>query len=450
MTINGYSNLSLGETQQKANEFYRSAPRCVGGYLYLLVIALTSACTQSPRLGYSEPVSTQTEPVNVASVLETETPLALVTPTTKPLQSPVVTSIPTTISTPTSVSSTAIVDITGRILLADDIGIQEVLLPNGNSRYLIRKGSDWTEWGASFGQNNDILTYWMVYEGRREVWVTPLQENWQPKRIMAVEDDFDAWSMGNWTVNDRYLLTSAATLDESSLLEDYTIVRTFIYDTQSEEVVAEPYWPGSCMILAPSPRTQQLALWCSQSDDAGHPQYLVLEPETNPWVTEQIPHDLFEDCHPSLCAWSADGNYVAYISSEHVPESLYYSTIETPLAVHLKDDLSDFLYFPLWSPNSEYILYYGSSLDSANRYMNTLAIEDSKVKRRAPNTKLGVEYRELAIWSPDSRYVARAAFSFLEDKNLIILEDIIDGREVGRIDRGLNPTTDMIWVDGLR
>jgi len=450
MTINRYLNLSLEKPQRKTNKLYRSAlRRVVAKYIYLLVIVIANSCAQFPQLGDGEPILTQTKPVNATAVLETKTPILQVTPTAMPLPSSTTTTIPTTISTPTLTSSTVTVDISGRLLLADDVGIQEISLPNGNSRYLIRKENNWTEWSASFGQSKKMLTYWMVYDDRREVWVTPLQENWQPERILTIEDDFDAWSMGNWAVNDRYLLTIAATMDEASLLEDYTIARTYIYDIQVNEPIAEPYWPGSCMILAPSPRTQQLALWCSQSDDASRPQYLVLEPETNPWVTEQTPRHLFEDCYSSLCAWSADGNYVAYISTDHVPESLYYSAIDIPRAVHLKDYRSDFLYFPLWSPNSEYILYYGSSLDNANRYMNTLAIENSKVIWRAPNTKLGIEYRELAIWSPDSRYVARAAFSFREDENLIILEDIIDGREVGRINRGLNSTTDMIWLENL-
>jgi len=448
--MNERTNLLLRRIQRKTGLLYRCVLRCLW-FVYVIAILMTTACTQSSEFGGGEITLAATEPANDATVSATKTSPAPVLPTPVPLQlqSPVATIMPTIRSTPTSNSSTVSLAITGKLLFATDVGIKEVSLPNGNSRYLLRKESNWTEWGATFGQNKKVLAYWMAYEDKREVWVTPLQDNWQPERILIIENDSDAWSMGNWMVNDRYVLTSAAALDESSLLEDYVIVKTYIYDIQMKKPVAEPYWPGSCMILAPSPRTQQLALWCSQSEGTSHPQYLVLEPETSPWIAEQTPQQLSEDCHSLLCAWSADGNYVAYIIDEHVPESLYYSTVDTSMTVHLKDDENDFLRSPLWSPNSAYILYYGASMNRPNQYTKISSIGTPEVVWRGVDTneELGLDFRELAVWSPDSRYIARAAFSFLEDKNLIVLEDISIGREVGRVNTGLNPITDMIWLE---
>ena len=443
-----YSNSPLKEAQRNIETLNRSALRRLGR-LCLAVIIVISACTRSLGSGRGEPVLIATDSVSIATVEATRTPVPSITHTALPVPSPSATTSQLTIPTPTLVPSTVTVDVTGRLLVTDDTGIQEVLLPDGNSRYLLHKEEDWVEWGARFGQNQKTLAYWMAYENRREVWLSPLYGDWKPKRILIIEDDFDGWLMGNWAVNDRYLLTSAAILDDSSPLEDYIIVRTYIYDIQEDEFVAEPYWPGACMTLAPSPQTEHLALWCSQSEDTSHPRYLVLEPETSPWIAEQTPQQLSEDCHSLLCAWSADGNYVAYIIDEHVPESLYYSTVGTPMAVHLKDDENDFLRSPLWSPNSAYILYFGASMNRPNPYTKISAIGTPEVVWRGVDTseELGLDFRELAVWSPDSRYIARAAFSFLEDKNLIVLEDISIGREVGRVNTGLNPITDMIWLE---
>ena len=63
-------------------------------------------------------------------------------------------------------------------------------------------------------------------------------------------------------------------------------------ERNSGELAKLPYWRGDCSILARSPQTDQLALWCHKMQQNDNPQeFLVLEPETPPGLhlKNQIP-----------------------------------------------------------------------------------------------------------------------------------------------------------------
>lgn len=333
--------------------------------------------------------------------------------------------------------------------MADDTGILSFALPDGESSYLLHREASWLDWEADFGLNKGWVAYWAKYADRSEVWAASLSGEWRPERIAVVDLEFDVQAL-DWVVNDRYLLFTVFVLDKSSILEDYIVIGTYIFDAQAQKLVAGDYWPGDCLALAPSPQTGQIALWCDRANsDPAQPRYLVLEPEASPWVTDQAPEPLIDNCHPATCAWSADGEYVVYIVERGVPQPMFYTPVDHVAPVRLDDGRTDVPSFPLWSPDSQYLLYNGACLDGSDQCPNVMPIEDQAVLRRTMNMRrdLGLHFSRPVVWSPDSQYLALSALAFLKGGSQFVLQDILTGHEIGRVYAGNNQILDAIWLE---
>ncbi|HRQ42240.1 MAG TPA: hypothetical protein PLD25_30340 [Chloroflexota bacterium] len=247
----------------------------------------------------------------------------------------------------------------GQLFIYDPVGIQQVTLADNTSEYLLTVDADWPDWRASFAQNKKYLAYSIRNANGAELWFTPLP-HWQPERLLVVNDvNFD-FATPLWSVNDRYLLFVLSVIEEGEVIEETKHFRTYIIDTKNMELVRQPYWSGGCFTLAPSPQTGKLAIWCAEVSELEETQeFLVLELNEDPWLTQQPPQFLTEKCFPRRCVWSSDGEFVAYVEDDY-PQLLFSASVHSPTPIQLDDKRTDSVYgFPHWSPDGQFLYYTG-------------------------------------------------------------------------------------------
>jgi hypothetical protein len=153
----------------------------------------------------------------------------------------------------------------------------------------------------------------------------------------------------------------------------------FILDLQNN-VLSD--WPYRCSILANSPHTQKVAIWCPSIEDGK--TYAVLEWEKKIWYSDQAPERIYltqpQLENPGLsievmpiyfnAGWSSDGKQIAYFDIEdpqgslviitdggkiqgNYPQSAYW------LASQGKKYPSEAEYAISWSQNNQKIVFYG-------------------------------------------------------------------------------------------
>ncbi len=338
----------------------------------------------------------------------------------------------------------------GSLFLRNFAGIEQITVADGINRSLFEKEENWLDWGSRFAQNKKYLAYWINSNDGTELWVTSLLQ-WQPKRILTLKDvEFD-FLTPLWAVNDRYLLFYLSALDKDSPLEDIKTLRTYIIDMENEELINQSYWSGDCSILAPSPLTEEIALWCFKTDneESVH-EFLILEPNVSPWITSQSPVPLTNNCYYSNCTWSPDGELVAYVVDGR-PDSMFYTSVSDPAPVRLDDPFTNSYSFPLWSPNNQLLYYSGACADGTFECPVIISIPDQKIIWRAKNNynkgEMGNISIDQIVWSPNSLYVAIPAAIETNSgiERVIIIFDVVTKREVMQIP-DVNGLLDIVWT----
>lgn len=337
-------------------------------------------------------------------------------------------------------------EIAGSLFLYTPTSIQKIAIADGEREYLLSEQDDWLDWGADFAKNSKNAVYWIRYNGETEIWFTQLPE-WAPELLLKLKEIEYDFLTPMWGVNDQYLLINLSVVDNSGPLEDIRTVATYIIDMQTMQLISSPYWPGDCSILAYSPQTNDLALWCYQlRAESDSQDYFVLEPNADPWLTQQVPETLIDDCLIYLvCAWSHDGEHVAYVVTEKYPQLLFYTPVNDDMPIHLDDELSRSYSFPAWSPNNQFLSYAGACEDGGIQCPNVMSILDKEVVWRAKDgnnqSEMGNFSPKNLVWSPNSRYLA---IPTLDLGPQIIIFDLITLQEIGRVSSDV--VSDMVWV----
>ena len=351
-------------------------------------------------------------------------------------------------STATAESETR--DIRGHLFIYDPVGIQKVTLADNTSEYLLTVDADWPDWRASFAQNRKYLAYSIKSPAGTELWFT-LLPHWQPELLLVVDDvDYD-FATPLWRVNDRYLLFDLSIIEEGEIIDEIKSIRTYIIDTRTMELVTQPYWPGNCSVLAPSPQTGQLAIWCDKISELQEAQeFLVLELNEDPWLTQQAPKPLAEKCFSRRCVWSSGGESVAYVEDDY-PQLLYFTSVNDPTPIRLDDKRTDSDYgFPLWSPDGQFLYYTGACVNHFQK-PSVMAVASQEIIWCITDTSNRGEYGSVSVvpvrWSPDSRYLAIPITPYIETEILIL--DISTQQDVARIAKPKPKYVilDMVWVN---
>jgi hypothetical protein len=341
------------------------------------------------------------------------------------------------------------------LLFGYDIGgIWQVDVVSQEKTYLLTKEDAWLHWGARFAQNKKYLAYWLKQGDETELWFTRLPQ-WQPELVLTINDVSYDFATPLWGVNDRYLFLGLSILDNSSHLEDIKTIRTYVIDTETLELISQPYWPGNCLILAPSPQTGDLALWCSPTDEQNDKlEFLVLEPNGTGWFTLQPPEPLTDSCYFATCAWSQDGDFVAFVSTNY-PYSLFYMSTDANKHTHLDDQITDSYRFLLWSPDSQFLYYAGACGDASSECPNIMSVTDKQVIWRARTNfnrgEMGIIFVREVVWSPDSLYIAIPTYppdgNTPELITLVLIFNVEKQQIVSQIVIEDETLLDLVWVD---
>ncbi len=356
-------------------------------------------------------------------------------------------------SSPWAISTTITVEpeanaLNGHLFIYDPVGIQQITLEDNLSKYLLTVDADWPDWRASFAQNKKYLAYSIRNTNGVELWFTPLP-HWQPERLLVVDDvDFD-FATPLWSVNDRYILFDLSVIEEGEITDEVKVFRTYIFDTKTMEFVHQPYWSGDCFTLSTSPQTGQLAIWCdTMSGLENIPEFLILEMSGNPQLTQQTPQPLTEKCFPSRCAWSSDGEFVAYVEDDY-PQKLFSVSVHNPAPINLYDKYTNSIYgFPYWSPNRQLLYYTGACVNGFQK-PSVMSVASQEIIWCIMETSNRGEYGSVSVipvsWSPDSHYLSIPIAPNLETEILIL--DITTQQEVLRIANLASIILDMVWVN---
>ncbi len=252
------------------------------------------------------------------------------------------------------------------------------------------------------------------------------------------------------------MIFNLSILDQSGPLDDVKTIKTYVIDTETMELVNPPYWPGDCPILARSPQTDQLALWCNKTQqDDNSQEFLVLEPEQAPWISKNRPDTLIDNCLVNaVCSWSQDGKYVAYSVTQDRPNSFYYTSVNNPEPLQLDDKLSYYYRFPNWSPNARFLYYSGACIEEGE-CPNVLNVAEQEVTWRAPNNYnrgvFGNIFVDQVVWSPESEYIAMPIL--VDDDHgvdeQILVFNILTQQEKLRVSipNTDNKIQDLVWVE---
>lgn len=418
--------------------------------LWIFIIFTVVACTQAPQTTI-EPTKPITRTVNPTIAEANDSHITLQpeitqTPRTQPTQ----TSQPTSTTEPTAIMPTASLDgdgVAGQLFIFQTSGIYQINLPEKEITPLFETEKDYENWGARFAQNKKLLAYWIKQENGTELWFTPLSD-WQPELLLTVDNVAYDFATPLWGVNDRYLFFMLSVTDDSGPLEDIKTVGTYIFDTETMDLVGSSYWPGDCSILAPSPRSGQLALWCHQSDEHNQ-EYLVLEPEQTPWYTKEAPIPIMDKCIIyAICDWSQDGEFVVYIVDNY-PEIMFFSSVTNPNPIQISDDVSRYYSFPLWSPNGKFLFYSGECDEGGLQAPTVLNVLNEKIIWCVADTSNRGEFGSMSVtpvtWSPNSNFIAIPIRPDIKEE--IMIFDIIHQKEWGRISEMMDSYIgDMVWV----
>lgn len=403
-------------------------------YLYLMI--LPTSCISSLQL---EPIPS----TEAYGYQFTSTPI-LDTPKSNASQA---TLTPRPVNGTMTSDSDGAKELAGQLFIYSLEGIRRITLLDGVVENMLQIEKGYSEWGARFAQNQKYLAYWIKTENTTELWFTSLP-TWEPERLLIIEDmDYD-FATPLWGVNDRYLIFSLAESVEEISTGNIKTLRSYIIDIKTKELVNPPYWEGDCSKLAPSPQTGSLAIWCYKEDN--DKEFLVLEQNINSWVSHQMPEFLSENCITyAKCAWSRDGQLVAYVGIGNYPQPFYYSTVNDPIPIRLDDTQTDIYSFPLWSPNSQYLYYSGACVEGGAQDPIILSVLNQNIIWCVWHSSSHGDYGYMAVstvsWSPNSRFLAIPITPHIKEEILVL--DIFTQSELTRISNLDGIILDMVWVN---
>lgn len=342
-------------------------------------------------------------------------------------------------------------NLTGTLFTFGPQGLQKIAFADSQPEYFLTPENDWLDWRARFAQNLGYVAYWVKREMGTELWISPLPD-WQPKLILEIDDvayDFATliWGGGN----DRYLFFTLSVTEYYSTLERTKTLRTYIFDMEHMIFVDKPYWPGDCSILARSPQTAQIALWCRQENDPA--SFLLLEPDESVWRTQVAPNVLANNCIAYFyCAWSQDGQVVAFIhaglNDQPAAHLLHFAPAANSEPHKLMDNDTRSYSFVRWSPDNSLLYYSGACADGTIQCPNVMSVIDQELLWRARDNFNRGEFGNIDVssvtWSPNSRYLAMP--TYLENKLDVIVFDITTQQELFRITALTDVILDLVWV----
>lgn len=361
--------------------------------------------------------------------------------TLSPEDIPALTVQPSASPTETSIShkiqaTEALESIDGELLVIDSIGIVKLSFSQDQPEYLLRKGDDWLWWKAAFSNDGDFLAYLFQTEDGYELWLTD-SRLWLPELAISIESKHEVASL-EWLVNDKYLLMRLGSLEEDNVGQKIRIDESYIVNPRSGLIESPEDWSGSCNILAFSPRTGNLATWCI--DEGTNQENIVIEIDGELWTTDQEPSEILKELAfegETSWAWSYDEDYIGFTKFDR-GESLYYSPTDKDMPILLAGTDSGPFGFLSWSPNSEYLMYFGKCEDG--NFCHIISQVENKEVLWTSQTNTLTNVGPVA-WSPNSDFIA------ISTPNSIVIVNLSSRQKVFEINN--ISVIDLKWISQM-
>lgn len=390
-------------------------------YLSIIFIVCLIGCSDSmPNLSYPDSTVTDTyrTPENVV-VTVTPTiyadshamssvtpslqlsPVAQISPDPSPEISPNITDTPHQVQ-----------EIQGTLFGNDETGIWQQQLPDGNKSHLLIPEDTWLGYSFSFSPNGKWLIYWWKSETTSEIWWGSLV-SWNPQQLMTLPLYQSEITSFTWLGGDKYVLIellddfeSPISIRKETHLIDMT-TQSIVFSNKQETPDSHAQ---TCEMLAISPETNSLSLWCpldSTINQTPTTSYMVLEINGMAWISQNPPTVVLEperDYEWSVpIVWSGDGQLVSYILTQRI-EHLYYSSVNAFAPIELLDYQSTSYRHISFSPDNKFLAYEGECNGQSCIIVMDLVTQAIVWS----NQGLPDHASSLAsfAWSPDSHYLA--------------------------------------------
>lgn len=374
------------------------------------VLMVTAACTlTSPdanQVDMTHPPTATLSLYSTSAVAEisTNTSLVTISSPSKPSQETSTSSPePTTPPTPPITAVSTVISQTtfapeGDLLMFDRHRIIKTSFPNELTIPLLTESPDWLNWNVDFSPNGKWATYWVQTEEGSELWLTPV-ENWMPSLLLTIPaEEYSEYELESayffWLVTDRYLLFQ--------LISYPFVVKGYIVNLMTMQVENTENDLALCNILAISPITNHLSIWCATaSEPEGLITYIVIEMDGSLWTSEELPNSIIKEFRRiEPMPWSIDLQFVAFTQTEG-RTFLYYTKTDNYEPILLLDRRTTIYTEILFSPDNRYIAYTGDCRNDCKVIMDIEAQNIIWTNVSVPGQISGA-----SAWSPDSHFLA--------------------------------------------
>ncbi|MCB8953820.1 MAG: hypothetical protein H6650_17575 [Ardenticatenales bacterium] len=314
-----------------------------------------------------------------------------------------------------------------------DEGLLRVAMETSEVERLVPKEEDWLVWGFAVSPDEETVAYWIHTPQKSELWLSNLVE-WSPELILSFSDlEHDTFIL--WWISNDYLLLEPSII--SQRYNDFSPVRAYIINRHQKQVEVEDTGFAFGCLLAPSPKTSELATWCPAKENwidiqsyytAPVSYYVVMEETGFLWTTTRAPAKILAQLRTpnDRWEWSHNRNLVAFplYDAEKGRSSLHL--VERSTLASFVIDQPEVRYYSMldWAPNDLYIAYDGTCAAYACDLINSII---SKEIIWTSQMVPGLQSGSYLAWSYDSQYVA------LQFEGITIV-NIQDNEVVQRLD----------------
>lgn len=293
-----------------------------------------------------------------------------------------------------------------------DEGFLRVSLETGEVETLVPKEEDWLLWRFAVSPDQRRVAYWIHTSQTSELWLSSLTE-WSPEVLLSLSDlEHDAANL--WWPSNDYLLLEPGISDHRYNL--FVPAHAYIINVHQKQVEVEDTGFAFGCLLAPSPRTEEVATWCPAKESwidvqsyytAPTSYYAVIEEAGFLWTTTEPPVVILAQLKTpdNTWAWSHDRSLVAFplYDSEKGRDLLHF--VERSTLASFLIDQQDVRYYSAldWSPDNRYITYFGTCATYACNLITDLA---SREVIWTSQVIPGLQNGTYLAWAHDSRHIA--------------------------------------------
>lgn len=307
-------------------------------------------------------------------------------------------------------------------------GFLKATLNTNEVETLVPVAEEWLLWRFAVSPNQEKVAYWVHTSHTSELWLSSLIE-WSPELLLSFSS-LEHNALNLWWLSNDYLLLEPGTSDEP--LNLFVPLHAYIINIRQRQIEVEDSGFTFGCLLAPSPKTNEVATWCPAKGTWTDVQsyytnpasyYVVVEEDGFLWTTTNPPVGILTQLRVPAdnWAWSGERSLVAFPQYNAKEERgiLLFSYTEPG-----RDSLDPFvnmetryMYFNdewAWSPDKKHLAIKGEC--SVHDCYYVIDVNRQQTVWKSELIPSAQHLRSLA-WSYDSQH-----FALSTDEGMFIVE----------------------------